>query len=158
MEILQRPTHQEVCDLVQAITGSFESISCDLDASFANKITGKTNSRFESPVIMALRVYQDIVDAYFWSHMLDCSGCGRENRDHGNFWGQYYVYSEMGCTKKKIDSEWPEGTQDKAKEFLDHRKDYEAIFPHICELYASGVSYEEARESAEKAAKTQVAT
>jgi hypothetical protein len=64
----------------------------------------------------------------------------------------------MGCTKKKIDSEWPEGTQDKAKEFLDHRKDYEAIFPHICELYASGMSYEEARESAEKAAKTQVKT
>lgn len=107
---------------------------------------------------MALRVYRDISSAYFWSHMLDCSGCGRENRDYGDFWGQYYAYSEKGCTNKKIDSEWPEGADVKAKEFLAHRTEYEAIFPHICELYASGMPYEEARASAEKAAKTQVGT
>jgi predicted RNase H-like HicB family nuclease len=152
MEILQKPTYQEVCDLVQAITGSYESISCDLDASFANKITGKTSSKFETPILMALQVYQDIVDVYFWSHMLDCPGCNTAGRDYGDFWGQYYAYAKMGCTKKKHASEWPEGSAERSTELMDRRKEYRAVFPHVCELYASGMSYEEARASVEKSA------
>lgn len=149
MDILQKPTHQEVCDLVQAITGSYESISCDLDADFANKITGKTSSKFESPILMALQVYQDIAAAYFWSHMLDCSGCSEDGRDYGEFWGQYYVYAQMGCTKKKHESEWPDGSAERAQAFTERRKAYREVFPHVCELYASGMPYEKARASAE---------
>lgn len=151
MEILKKPTHQDVCDLVQAITGSYESIVGDFDAHFANKISGKTPCRFESPIEMALDVYNCMADAYTWSHMLDCTGCNREGKDYGVFWGQYYAYSKMGCTKKKIDSDWPEGSEEQANQFTERKKQYRSMFPHICELYASGMSYEEARSSVEKA-------
>jgi hypothetical protein len=156
MEILQKPTYQEVCDLVQAITGSYESIVEDLDASFANKVSGKTHSRFESPLEMALNAYQSIADAYTWSHMLDCTGCSKEGTNYSQFWGQYYTYSKNGCTKKKIDSEWPDGSEEQSNQFIESRQQYRSIFPHICELYASGMSYEEAIESAEKSVQPQV--
>lgn len=142
-----RPTHQEVCDLIQGITGSYGSIVNELDADFANKITCRTipKSELSLSLLTALKVHQEISDIYFFAHMLDCDGCCSRTNIFEQFWAQYYEYAEKGCTKKAMNSDWPDGVKAASERLIERRLKYGGTFPKICELRANGLSYEDAR-------------